>query len=301
MGGKGTSVEARLAQIARRSYGVVTRKQLLTASISSREIEHRIANGSLIRRYTGVYRVGHMASSVEADYLAAVRACGRDAVLCGRAAAWLHGLVKGKPPPPEVAVPSKRRVKGLWPRRSDVPRGHRTLVRGVPVTTVPRTLVDLAAVLTLDDLARAFHEAGVRYRTTPRQIDAVLNGRKIAKGAPNLRLVMGRETPVSLSRMESFFIASLRKQGHPLPETNRDVEGKRVDCRWPEYGVTAELLSFQFHNSRLSWEDDHARKRAARKRGDVFLTFTWHDVFVDQSYMWSELERVLPRRPARPR
>jgi hypothetical protein len=124
------------------------------AGITVKEINGRLRKGMLIREFPGVYRVGHRAPSVESLYLAAVRACGKGAVLSGRAAAYLWGLIRGRAPMPEVTVASKRRIEGIATRRT---RGavEATVWRGIPVTTVARTLVDLAAVLSADDLARA--------------------------------------------------------------------------------------------------------------------------------------------------
>ena len=99
--------------------------------------------------------------------MAAVLACGEGSVLAGRAAAHLLDIVRGRRPPPEVLTPTKRRLAGS--RRSRVPRSERTRWRGIPVTTPARTLVDLAAVLGLEDLALACHDSGVRHHTTPRQ------------------------------------------------------------------------------------------------------------------------------------
>src|SRR3954454_4088040 len=86
-----------VAAVAARQHGVVTRRQLLAAGISARSIEKRLDKGTLIRVYPGVYRVGHRAPSVEADYMAAVLACGDGAVLTGRAGAHLLGLFRARP------------------------------------------------------------------------------------------------------------------------------------------------------------------------------------------------------------
>jgi very-short-patch-repair endonuclease len=153
------------------------------------------------------------------------------------------------------------------------------VVRGIPVTSVPETLVDLAAVLTEDDLARACHEAGVRYRTTPRQVDAVLP--RTAPGAAKLRAVMRGDVHVTLSQLERAFLELLREAGVPLPQTNRVAGSKRVDCRWPDQKLTVELDSYRFHNSRHAWEQDHERARQARKRGDEFRRYTWRDITED--------------------
>jgi hypothetical protein len=93
--GKVSTVEATLAEMAARSHGVVTRAQLLAAGVTSDEIKHRLSLGAVLREHRSVYRVGHRAPGIEARYLAAVWACGDGAVLSGRAAAHLWGLLKG--------------------------------------------------------------------------------------------------------------------------------------------------------------------------------------------------------------
>jgi hypothetical protein len=165
----------------------------------------------------------------------------------------------------------------------------------LPTTSVPRTLVDIAGDTPEEDLARACHEAGVRYRTTPRQTGAVLARRPNSPGAANLRMVMGGDVPVLLSRLERGFIKRLREAGLPLPVTNRPAGGRRVDCRWPDRDppLTVELLSYGFHNSRYAWEMDRRREREARKRGDDFRTYDWSDVVEDPRYMLKELRELL--------
>src|SRR3954447_3455209 len=117
MSAKQNTVEAVIAGIASRQHGLVTRAQLLDAGLTRHQIQHRLLLGALLCVHRGVYRVGHRAPSVEADYLAAVLACGDDARLSGRAAAHLLGLLKGPVPPPEVTAPLKRRLPGVHVRR----------------------------------------------------------------------------------------------------------------------------------------------------------------------------------------
>lgn len=160
-------MDSAIAEVATRSHGVVTRAELATAGVRPAAIRERIGRGALIRVHRGVYRAGHAAPSREADYLAAVRACGAGAALAGRAAGHLWGLIKGSPPPPEVIARTARRVPGVAVSRDRAvaaiqlgPRRVTTRLR-IPVTTVPRTLVDLASCLPEPQLARACHEAGV--------------------------------------------------------------------------------------------------------------------------------------------
>jgi Transcriptional regulator, AbiEi antitoxin len=289
-----TTVEAILAELARESHGVVTREEVLRAGVSKAELLHRVRIGALIPVHRGVFRVGHRAPSLEARYLAAVKACGPGSFLAGRAAGYLFGLLKGSPSLPEVLTASQRRPKGVVihrARRSEL--RDATSWRGIPVTTVPRTLVDLAGMLSEDALARAVHEAQVRLRTTPRQVEAVLARRHNWAGARKLRRVIWGEVPISISRLESSFIACVRRAQLPLPETNCVASGRRVDCRWPDQRLTVELDSYRYHHTRHSSEQDRRREREAQARGDEFRRYTWADVIEDPEPMLADLRALL--------
>jgi very-short-patch-repair endonuclease/phosphoribosylcarboxyaminoimidazole (NCAIR) mutase len=282
-----------IARIADANHGVVVRAQLIGAGVSSAAIDRRLANGTLLFEYPGVYRVGHRAPSAAASYLAAVRACGERTVLSGRAAAHLWGLVKGRAPVPEVSAPTERRIEGLRARRRQLERTERTTHRGIPITSIPLTLVDLAAHLPPQALSRACHEAGVRYRTTPREVSAILARRPNSPGAAKLRAILAGDQPVTLSELERRFIALLRSEGLPLPQTNKPASGRRVDCRWPEHRLTVELDGYRYHTSRHAWEQDRRREREAYARGDEFRRYTYGDVCEDPRPMLAELRALL--------
>jgi hypothetical protein len=294
MGTPARTVDRILARIAQRQHGLVTRAQLLDAGISARQIKARVPRGSLIRLHRGVYRVGHAAPSTEATYLAAVLAAGEGAVSSGLAAAYVHGLVKGPPPPAEVTARNERRIEGVRVHRCRVLDARScTIVRGIPVTSVPRTLVDIAAELSDDALARACHEAGVRYRTTPGQVEAELALRPNVPGARRLRRVIAGDVQVTLSAIERRFVKLIRAERRVLPVTNRPAGGRRVDCRWPEQRLTVELDSYRFHNSRHSWEQDRRREREAYARGDQHRRYTYGDVYEQPAPMLIELKDLL--------
>jgi hypothetical protein len=295
----GRTVEEKLAEIAATQHGVVTRRQLLEVGITRDEILVRLRKGALRRDHRGVYRVGHRAPSTEATYLAAVFAAGESAVLGGLAAAHLLRLVNGGPPPPEVIARTERRIEGVRTRRSrDLDQRDVAVFNAIPVTTVARTLVDLAGELPEHVLARACHEAGVRYQTTPGDVNRVLERRPNAPGAGKLRRVIAGDVPVTLSKLEARFLKLLRDARLPLPVMNRPAGGRRVDCRWPEHGLTVELDSYRFHNSRQAWERDRRREREARARGDDFRRYTFGDVDEEPGPMLDELTAFFSgRRP----
>ena len=273
---------------------MVTRAQLLRAGVTAREIQRRLESGALLPVHRGVYRVGHRAPSIEARYMAAVRAGGDEALLSGRAAAYLLGVVKGKPPPPEVTVPTDRRIKGVKTRRST--QRDATVWRGIPVTTVPRTLVDLAPYLPEEDLARACHEAGVRHHTTPAKVEAVLARRPNSPGAGKAqRRPPWRGTGIAEQAGASLPVDLLRERRPPPAAADQPSAGaKRVDCRWPEHQLTVELDSYRYHYSRHAWEQDRRREREAHARGDEFRRYTWGDVFEHPAAMLAELRVLLP-------
>lgn len=280
------------AQIAGRQNGVVTRQQLLSAGLTHEAIQRRVRTGALIPVHRGVYRLGHAAPSIAAMYSAAVLACGPGAVLHGRAAGYVQKLVRGRAPRPEVLTTKKRRIDGIVTRRCrridprDVTRMH-----DIPMTTVPRTVVDLAAGRDFDEVARAVHQAHVLHGVRPPQMEAVLTRRPNATGAELLRDVL--HGGVLLSKLERAFRKLLQEERLPLPRTNRKADGHFIDCRWRDPKLTIELTSFRYHNTRQSWEDDRQRRREARERGDRFREYTWYDVVEHSGPTRAELHELL--------
>jgi very-short-patch-repair endonuclease len=277
------TVEQKVALVAYRAHGVVTRAELLKAGVTSDEIVHRVRTGALIAVFRGVYRVGHRAPSVEARYMAAVKAAGEGALLSGLSAAWLWGLTKGHAPPPEVSARTERHIKGVKVRRVRK-LGKGTVHRGVPLTTVSATLlrVSFPSLLSFDDLARAAHEATVRYGVT-----------KVEKAPQRLKAILEGDAPILLSRLERGFRGRLRERRLELPITNRPAGAHYVDCRWPGRKLIVELDSYKFHKTRHAWEQDRERERDARRHGDVLRRYTWRDVFEDPDQMLAELDDFL--------
>ena len=282
-----------MAHLAESAHGIVSRRELVGAGISERQIDRRIAKGALIVEHPGVYRVGPR--SRESIYMAAVRACGKGAALSGLAAAHHLGLIRRPPSWPEVTAPGYHELEGILTHRR--PRLARTVHRGIPISTPAQTLIDIASRLGDEELALACHEAGVKHKTTPRHVKAILSRYPNAPGAGKLKRIMIGDTRLSLSALERRFLEILEEENLPLPITNRPKDGRYVDCRWPEHSLTVELDSYGFHNSRHSWEQDRRRERDAYARGDQFRRYTWGNVFEDPRQMLAELRLLLS--PAR--
>ena len=231
-----------ISRLAKRTHGVVTRRQLLAAGVTHDQIRTRVARGSLIVIHPGVYRVGHAAPSIEATYMAAVLACGEGALLMGAAAAYLYGLIRDKPPRPVVKTRTERRIEGIETHRTRK-RQRGTEWMGIPITTVPATLIDLSPSMPEPELARVVHEAQVRFRIKPDP-----------RMPPKLKRILLGHVPVTLSELENRFLERLRAEDLPIPVCNRVASEFRVDCRWPAHRLTVELDSYRYHATRHAWE-----------------------------------------------
>ena len=263
------------ACLAAKQHGRVAWRQLVDARVDRHQIQRWLQDGRLRAIHRGVYAVGHIAASVQARYMAAVLAGGAGAVLSHRAAGYLLKLLRlAWPPAPEITVPTTahrrrpgiviHRVRALHPR--DI-----CVVDGIPVTTVPRVLLDLAPSLDGADLTRACHEAWVHHRVTPKHIEACIARNPGKPDAVKLRRAFGAD--VTLSKLEDLFLKLVRAHDLPAPRTSMFVRGDKVDCQWEEHGLTVELHSYRFHASRHAFESDLARRRRsshiAYSYGDV--------------------------------
>ena len=288
------TLRTELARLAHETHGVVTRRQLLEAGIDPSAVARARRSGLLLAVHPGVYRVGHRAPNIEADYVAAVLACGDGAALSGRAAGHLLGLLRSAPARPEVTAPRERRVRGVSVRRARRGlKGEVAVWRGIPVTTPARTLVDLAGDLPVSVVARAYHEAGIRHETGPDEVEAALARRATSPGAATLRRILYGDERVTLSALEARFLDRLAAEALPLPVTNVRDGARHLDCRWPERRLTVEVDGFRYHRSRHAWEQDRRREREAHARGDDFRRFTYGDVFEDSALMLTELRDLL--------
>src|SRR3954469_24186100 len=145
--------DALIAALADRQHGVVARRQLVALGLSARAIEHRLERGRLHLLHRGVYAVGHRVLSQRGWWMAAVLAAGPGAVLSHRSAAALWGIRPTARARIEVTTPKRLHSRpGLHAHCAVLPPDEMTTYQGIPVTTAPRTLLDLAAVIPSNEL-----------------------------------------------------------------------------------------------------------------------------------------------------
>jgi hypothetical protein len=151
---------------------------------------------------------------------------------------------------------------------------------------VPRVLLDVAPTTATGELARLCHEAWVHHRTTPGYVEACIARNPTKRGAAKLRRALTSD--VTLSDLEDQFLELLKHHDLPLPRTNVDHHGDKVDCHWPHHDLTVELLSYSFHATRQAFEQDVARRRRSRH-----IAYTYGDVFERGEATAAELGRRL--------
>jgi len=237
--------------------------------------------------------------------MAAVLAAGPGAVLSHRSAAALWGLRPSGPPRPEVtAVPRRRAGPGVHVHHTRLSGDEVTEQEGTPVTTVSRTLLDLAAVLPRRQLERALQEAEVRRLGDMVSLEPLLARHPRRRGTATLRSIVasGRiGENATRSELEERFLAIADRAGLPRPAINAHVEiaGRLVecDCLWRTERLVVELDGHAFHAPRRAFEADRARDRALQVAGWRVVRVTWRQLHAESGRVAADL-RALSRSPS---
>ena len=264
-------VDAPLSALASRQHGVVATRQLLELGYSNHAIAVRVANGWLHRLYRGVYSVGHTRLSVKGRWTAAVLACGPDAVLSHRSAAALHDVQRIPGGRIDVTAPSGRVIRGVRCHTSrSLADQDRTIIDGIPVSSIERTLLDLAAIYSRQRLRSTIEAAQRRDLLDRDRFDSLLARSVGHRGAMPLKRGLAQlhdEAPWTQSGLERAFLELIREAGLPEPLTNVLVDGELVDVYWPQHNLVVELDSYDYHRGKRSFEDDRRKDTKQPARG----------------------------------
>lgn len=261
-----TSPDARLARWAARRHNVVTVGELRTLGFRANEVAYRLRVGRLHQIHRGVYSVGVPTLTMEGRFLAAVRALGDGAALSHRAAAALFGIRDLRASEwKEIDVTVSRRIRrrpGIRPHVARLDASEVTERDGILVTTVPRTLVDLAGELPEGGLRRIVNEALVQRRVTMPVLHRAVEAARGRRGIGALRALLPQAAPTR-SELEDQMLAFLARHRLPQPATNVAPPGIgfEVDFVFPELALVIETDGGQFHDTPLARAED-ARKQA---------------------------------------
>lgn len=210
-------------------------------------------------------------------------ACGPSAALGYRSAAAHWDLRATSSPSTEVVV-----CRSSRPRRDNVivhqhsRLGSDEVVEhdGIVVTTVSRTLLDIAAVLPLAAVRRAIGQADVLQRFDRHDLRRLLDRHPRHRGNRVLSDLLGRwDEPERLrSDLEARFVLLCKRLGFPRPLLNATVLGMEIDALFPDQRIAVELDGYRFHSGPIQWENDHDKRARLVAAGWTVLAYSWRQV-----------------------
>jgi very-short-patch-repair endonuclease len=299
------SVDGLVAALAARQHGVVARWQLLQAGVSARQIELRLHSGRLHQIHQGVYLVGHTVRPPLAPEQAALLACGEQSVLSHRSAANLWGLL---PYPASakawVTVPPERSSDrpGLYISRASVPARDVRQRNGLRVTSPPRTILDLSALLDEEGLERVVAEAAYRRLASETELTVQIEGNEGRRGITTLRRVLDLPGGPRRTRSpaEQATLRLLRRAGIRGYETNARIHGYEVDLLWRSEGLAVEVDGWDAHSGRVAFERDRLKAATLGANGVTVMPITGRQIRDDPLGVMSRLKRALVQARRRP-
>jgi hypothetical protein len=268
-----------LAELAERQYGVVSIRQLeRKLGYSRKAVQRDVASGHLHPLYRGVYAVGHRIIPPHGHCLAAVLACGPKALLSHGSAAWLWGISRYGPAPLHVTSPLPRKPRP--PIRLHHSRilteADRAVEEGVPVTALPRTLLDCAAEYRFARLQRMLErsEELKLFDLGPTEDLLQRSGRHAGRGALRRAIALYQPVPFTRSGFETQFFEAVLNAGLPRPATNFVEAGFELDLYWPEQRFAVELDTYATHGTVAAFERDHVRDEDLKLAGVEMIRVT---------------------------
>jgi Protein of unknown function (DUF559)/Transcriptional regulator, AbiEi antitoxin len=277
-----------ISRLAERQHGVVSLPQLLSLGLSSRAVRDRVAVGRLTRLHRAVYAVGHGRLTKRGHWMAAVLAYGPTARLSHRSAAGLEGIRPDNRAKTDVTVPSRsaRSRPGIDVHASTtLTEADVTIIDGIPCTTLPRTLLDLAEVVDERAVERAIGQAEVLRKFDLRAVNEVLSRAVGRRGAAVLRQVLAEYAGPTLTdrELEERFFALCRSAALPKPAVNEWITldagiAYKADFLWRAERLIVETDGWGSHGTRRAFENDRRRDRRLSVAGWTVVRFTWRDV-----------------------
>jgi very-short-patch-repair endonuclease len=253
--------------------------------------------------FLGVYIFGARRIGRKGRWMAAVLASGEGAVLSHRSAARLWRLLPPAAEVSDVICPPGRvvRRKGICSRQSKIQEDEWLVLDAIPVTSPFRTIFDLASVLKMRELERAFHEAEARQVTDRVSLPVLLERYPGRRGAKNLRALLNTGQPVGITRndFEEAFVALVDRFGLRRPRMNADlaIRGRffEIDALWEPERVAVELDSRGIHGTCKKFESDRLRDRILVAEGWRTMGITWRQLQDEPEEIAADLQLALER------
>jgi hypothetical protein len=301
---------------------VGTTAQWAAAGISPKRLRTMVRHGELIRQRHGTYATAQAVAAAGEDkahqhaldvraVLAATSA--RGVVASHESAALMHSLPLLKEPGSGVVsltcpagLHAGRSASGVRFHAAGLPPGHLATKGGVPVTTIARTVIDLARTLPFMD-AVVVADAAIRRRTGKSQLRDVLTACGGWPGADRARRVVDFGNGLAGSPLESCARVAFDAFGLPPPELQAEIIGGtaflpdgrvriseyheyKVDFLWKQYKTAAETDGLMKYGNPQAAIDELKRDRLIREAGYKLVHITWQELLEHPERV---IERIL--------
>ncbi|MDQ4024888.1 MAG: DUF559 domain-containing protein [Actinomycetota bacterium] len=299
-------LDREIARLAALQHGVLALRQLVELGLSASAVRNRVAAGRLHRVHRDVFAVGHARLTRDGRLLAAVLACGPQAVLSHRAAAakWELGLAARAWV--DVTSPGSRgrRRSGLRVHSAGTLQARdASIIDGIRCTTLARTLLDVAEDATRREIERACDRAEARRLLDMTAIDDVLSRANGRRGSGMLRSVLQHHSvgsTLTRNQLEERFLRICRDGDvEPdavnawIPFPGEHGGGAEADFVWRRACLIVEVDGRDVHTTRRAFEDDRRRDQRLATLGWRVVRFTWRQVMHQPVYVASTLSALL--------
>jgi very-short-patch-repair endonuclease len=293
-----------LAEIAGKQHGVISRAQLEALGFGRGTIDHRRVMSRLHTVHRGVYAVGHERLTGRGRWMAAVLACGHGAVLSHRPGGGLWGIVRSESALIHVTVPRRKlhsrrgiRVHAVRSRHPD----DVTVRDGIPVTSLARTLLDMAETEPPNQLRRALDQAERLQVLDLFALTSLCARSRGHRGLKPLRAQLEERAgppPITRSEFEEMFIDFVHEFDLERPVMNVSVLGYEVDALWRQHRLIIELDSRSFHDNPAAFEEDRARDMRLQVAGYRVLRITYRRLLDHPEAVAAAIRALLDPRPS---
>jgi very-short-patch-repair endonuclease len=297
-----------ITELAERQHGVIAALQLYSLGLSETQVRARAANGLLQRVHRGVYSLGRRSLTPNGHWMAAVLACGENAVLSHQTAGelWkIRRLTLGadRRRSIHVTVRGGRGARGrpgiIVHRRQTLLDEEVTTTEGIPVTTPARTVLDLAASLPRRQLERAIDGAVRLALCTEDDLERIVVAHVGRAGAGALGALLADHRAGSTATRNDFeerFLVLCGRYRLPRPEVNVPLLDYVVDFFWPNAKLVVEVDGRATHGTHRAFQEDRERDGRLAVAGYRALRFTWWDVTRRPAVVADRVRRLLADR-----
>jgi very-short-patch-repair endonuclease len=289
-----------LIDMAAQHHGLLTRRLLLEAGLARNFIDRRVKSGLLRCVHAGVYQFGPV-SVPRVRERAALLACKGGAIGHLSAAALCHVHPEQRPQDPVDVVLCTRLHRGVRPgirvHRCLLREDEVTVIDGVRVTTMARTILDIGSMSTRE-LERVL---GIGERLQPElrsQLAVLLERYPNRPGTGTLRTLLDDPSSGTFTRSqaEDELLKLIRSAGLPEPQFNVVLNGYEVDCFWRESRLIVEVDGYAFHGSQRAFVQDRRRDSVMIAAGLRVLRLSWRQLTDERNRTLTQLAQALVTR-----